>query len=356
MKAGSFSRIFRDDRGVTAPIVAVLGAVILGASGVALDTGLYFSQNSNLQSVTESAALSAAAAPNIADAETRARSFFVRNGYPASAVTSVTLGRYCADKDMASTARFVTNFAACPGNGLRTAVRVHATAQSKSYLTSALGGGSLIPQLASTATAARIDEAGLEINTGALALNPGLVNSLLSLLVGHNIALSNAQYQLLLASNIDAGLMFDALAVRVGETGSYANLVSRTVSVADLVSACGTAAATDNPPLSTALMALAAQIGGGAQVSLAGLFDLGVWEKMPVGYSNEKPGLRAGLNSYQLITYALQSGGRTANLSGLSIGVTGVAAIRLAGLVNTNPSRARFAFGPQGETSVGTAA
>ncbi|MDB5712909.1 MAG: Protein of unknown function rane, partial [Sphingomonadales bacterium] len=42
--------------------------------------------------------------------------------------------------------------------------------------------------------------------------------------------------------------------------------------------------------------------------------------------------------------------------SGLSIGVTGVAAIRLAGLVNTNPSRARFAFGPQGETSVGTAA
>jgi uncharacterized membrane protein len=361
VKTKPFPGIRRDTRGVAAPIVALLGAVLIGATGVALDAGLYFSQSSNLRSVTEAAALSAAAGADITKARANALTYLANNGYPASKLKSivVTLGYYCPDGD-ASTKSFSTTSSACPGGTMgNTALKLETTAQSTSYLTSALGGGALIPQLASSATATRIDEAGLEMTTGVLALNPGLVNSLLSALAGRNIALTGAQLQVLLASNIDAGLMFDALAARVGQTGNYGTLVNSTVSLADLLSACATAAATDNAPASAALLALAAQVGGGIQVPLAGLFNLGVWKNTPIdaggGGTSRKTGLRAGLNSYQLITYALQSGGRTANLVNLSIGVTGVAAVRLAGMVTSPFNGARFAFGPRGETTVGTA-
>ena len=355
--------LLHDTRGATAPIVALLGAVLIGTTGVALDTGLYFTQDGDLESVTQAAALSAAAAPNIADAQSRATAYLANNGYPAAKLKSVkvTLGYFCPDNDPSTRSFSVTTPSCAGGSTGQTALRLETTAKSSRYLTAALGAGALIPDLASTVTAARIDEAGLEMTTGVARLDPGLVNSLLSLLAGRSIALTGAQLDALLASNVDAGRMFDALAARVGETGTYGDLVNRTVPVADILNACATAMGPGGDTTTiNVLQLLAVQIGTVAQVPLKDLFGLGVWKNTPVDVGGigtaAKTGLRAGVNSYQLLTYALQSGGRTANLPGLQIGIPGVANVRLAGMATTPLNRARFAFGPKGETSVGTAA
>jgi uncharacterized membrane protein len=357
--------IGRDERGATAVIVAVLGAVLIGTAGVALDTGLYFSQQSNLQTVTEAAALSAAAAANIDNARSNALASLARNGYAAATLT-VTLGYYCPDND-ASTKNFATAPGSCPGGTTgNTAVKLETTAPSTSYLTRALGGGALIPQLAATATAARVDEAGLEMTTGVLALDSGLVNNLLSTLAGlvgaGTINLSPTRLQALLASNTDAGFMLDALAVRVGETGTYGDLVKRTVSLADLMGACATAQIAAGGDANTigALQYLSGPAFSGIPVPLKDLFGLGVWKNTPVdtggGGTSRKTGLRAGLNSYQLLTYALQTNGRTANLPTLAaIRITGIADVKLIGMATSELGSASFAFGPKGETTVSTA-
>ena len=357
MKTRALRQIRTDESGLAAPVIALLGAALIGVSGIALDMGLYFTTQRNLQAVTESAALSASIDPD--NAMARAQAFLTSNGYSASVITSLQVGRYCADIDLPATGRFFTLDAvppSCQGNGLSNAVRLQTQTTSQRYLTSLLGNASLRPQIAASATATRIDEAGVEMTSGVLSLDPGLVNSVLSLLAGRNIALLPATIQALLAANVDAGLMFDALAAKEGETGTYSDLTARTVSMADLLNACATAmqASGSDPVAIAGMQALATTIGTGVQVPLASLFELGVWKKMPVGNSNTQPGLRAGLNAYQLLAYALEANGTS--LLGLNVNVTGVGNVAVNAMASGPVARARFGFGPQGEINVSTAA
>jgi uncharacterized membrane protein len=357
VKTRALRQIWNDESGLAASIIALLGSALIGVSGIALDLGLYFATQRNLQAITESAALSASIDPT--NALARAQAFLVSNGYSASVITSLQVGRYCADIDLPATGRFFTLDAvpaSCQGNGLSNAVRLQTETTSKRYLTSLLGNVSLTPQIAASATATRIDEAGLEMTSGVLTLDPGLVNSVLSLLAGRNIALTSGTIQALLAANVDAGLMFDALAARVGETGTYSDLTARTVAMSDLLNACATAMQTSgsDPAAIAGMQALASTIGSGVQVPLAKLFELGVWKKMPVGNSNTQPSLRAGLNAYQLLAYALEVNGTS--LLGLNATVSGVGNVAVNAMASGPVARARFGFGPQGEISVSTAA
>jgi uncharacterized membrane protein len=345
--------LWKDRRGAAGPIVAILGAVLLGSAGVALDGGLYYVEGRNLQAVTEAAALSAAIFPGQADA--RARSFLQQNGYAPSVLKTVEVGRYCVEPGSRQGQFFATGIPQdCLGNGVSNAVRLTTSGDSHQYLTGAFGRNTIIPALSGKATAARIDEAGLEVTSGFLGLDVGLVNSLLSALAGTNIALAQAQLTNLVGANVDAGYMFDALATQVGESGSYSDLLNRTVSLGDLLTACQTSLnKTGGSNAASALQTLIAQAGN-VRVPLAGLFSLGVWKNMPVGRNDAKQALRAGLNSYQLIFYALQSGNRTPNGIALTSGSSTL--LSLSGIAVDSTARPRFAFGPAGEVSVYTAA
>jgi uncharacterized membrane protein len=353
-----WTRLWRDEDALTAPIVALLGTALIGVSGVALDTGLYFAQQRNLQSITEAAALSASLFP--ADAQARAEAFMTRNGYPASVIQSVQVGRYCPDITLASTARFYTGDvpASCQGNGEPNAVQIQTALDSQRYLTSLLSSVTTIPRLKGLATAARIDEAGVEMTSGVLQVDGGLlgiVNSVLTQLTGIPILLTTGGVQSLLASHVDAGLMFDALAARVGETGTYSDLTSRTVAMGDLLAACATSMQkTGGDPTAIAtLQSLSTVIGSKVQVPLANLFELGVWKKMPVGHADAQTSLRAGINAYQLLLYGLEANG--GSLLGLNLNVAGIQA-NVNAVASGPIARARFGFGPAGEISVSTAA
>lgn len=346
-------RLAQDRSGVVGPAVAVLGASLLGAAGLALDVGLYYLGNRDLRAATEAAALAAANDP--LQGEARARAYLVKNGYDASVLKSVQIGRYCADAALSAADRFDAAFARCPGNGKATAVRLVTGKASRRFLTGVLGGASPIPDLAATATAARVDEAGLGVTSGLLTVtNPlvNVVNDLLGALLGIKLRLSTAHIEAMMKGDVDAGLFFDALAARTGKTGTYGELVQGTYGLQDI--ALAAASASPNAATQAGLRAFAAQVSNGYKVPMSGLFGLGVWKNMPVGGADAKPALRAGLNAYQLVSYAVQSGPAAIDLSNLVQLVLPGATVKVAAMATGLGDRPRFSFGPEGETRAGT--
>jgi uncharacterized membrane protein len=354
-----------DESGVIAPMVAVLGVSLLGAAGLALDVGLYYQGNRDLRAATEAAALAAAMDPY--NAKTRAEDYLKRNGYDAAVLKTVETGRYCADVNTAAGQRFDPTMARCPGNGLRNAVRLTTDKPSRRFLTGILGDASLIPDLGATASAARIDEAGVSVTSDVLTkvvsplLDPvteplvSVVNNLLGSLLGIPIALGRNDVRNLMKGNVDAGDFFDNLADREGFKGTYGELVSQSHKLKDVAEAAADAAET--PETAAALREFSRQLGAsGYSVPFKGLYSLGVWQNMPVGEADEKPGLRAGMNAYSLVTYAVQSGPTAIDLS-KAVGLLATGSTVKIGLVSSGlGDRPRFAFGPVGEAKVGTSA
>lgn len=355
MTSGLLSRLRGDERAVMAPFVAILSVSLISAAGFALDTAAFYVGNRDLRAATEAAALAAAMDP--ANGTARAQAYLSNNGYAASVLKSVEVGRYCADSRLNATQRFDTSYTRCTGNGRSTAVRVTTKSASRQYLTRLLGPINPIPQLTATATATRIDEAGIETTSGILTVTNSLVNSvndLLGALLGVKLVLSTADIESLVNGNVDAGLFFDALAQRVGETGSYADLVARTVPLRDVMNAAADAA--PNTSTAATLRLIGVQVGTGNAVPLAGLFGLGVLKNKPVGEANVKPALRAGLNAYQLFAFAVQAGPGKIDLSDTVSRVISGSTVRISGLARGPLDRPRFSFGPAGETSVSTGA
>jgi uncharacterized membrane protein len=353
-------RVRRDASGAVGPAVAVLGTSLVAAAGLALDVGLYYMGNSDLRSATEAAAL--AAAMNPAQAQARATDYLVRNGYQSSVLKSVEVGYYCASMWRAAGDRFATTAGAdCPGSTVQNAVRIVTGRPSRRFLTGIMGGASPIPELAATASAARIDEAGVSVTSGHLTVTNTLlhsVNNLLGALIGIKLALSTAQIEALMGGNVDAGRFFDALAQRTGQTGTYHEVAQRTYGIGDIAHAAADAA--HDPATAAALRVFASAAGNGYRVPLAGLFGLGVWKNMPVGEHHAPPAppaLNARLNAYQLITYAAQAGPGgidASDLVNLLVPSKPGSTVKIIAAASDAGARPRFSFGPAGETAAGT--
>ena len=347
-------RTLAQDRGAAVgPMIAVLGVALLASAGLALDVGLHQLGNRELRAATEAAALSASMDP--ANATSRARDYLTRNGYDPSVLKSVTIGRYCPDIHTTWDQRFDPSGTRCPGP-VNNAVRLQTSAPSRRFLTGVLGTV-VVPDLAATATAtaARIDEAGIAVTSGLLTVTNSLVNSvndLLGALIGIKLRLSTADIEALMGGNVDAGKFFDALAQRTGQTGTYSELVQGTYGLGDIANAAADAAY--KPATAAALRVFAGQVGNGYQVPLSGLFGLGVWKNMPVGEADAQPALRAGINAYQLLTYAVQAGPGVVDLSDAVSLVAPGSTTRIAAVATGTADRPRFSFGPAGETSVAT--
>ena len=180
------------------------------------------------------------------------------------------------------------------------------------------------------------------------------VNNLLGSLIGVQLILSTAQIEALMGGDVDAGIFFDKLAQRVGHTGTYGDLAAGTYSLQTIALAAADAAA--KPTTAAALRVFGGQVGPGYQVPLKDLFGLGVWKNMPVGEASAAPALHAGINAYQLMSYAVQAGPTKVDLSNAVSLLVPVSTVKIGLATSSTPGRPRFAFGPAGETSVFTAA
>lgn len=356
-------------------MIAALGVTLLAAAGLALDVGLYYSGNRDLKVATEAAALAAATGiyQGQAVAEARARAYFLRNGYTDPTILKrVEVGYYCANISPtivgARGSRFFAQGAGMPSDCAGSvpqawnAVRVTTGTTSRQFLSGVFGKASPIPQLAATASAARIDEAGISATSGLLDISNPLVvtvNNLLGKLLNVQLTLSTTNIEALLSGNVDVGLFFDALAQRANFHGTYGELVLGSYELQDIASAAAVAAGSS--ATRQALERFAQQAPPKYSVPLKGLFSVGVWRNMQVGGAGADvaPALRAGLNSYQLISYAVQDGPVVVDIGKavqplLPKNVLTGTEVKIGLAVSGHVNRPRFAFGPAGETKVGT--
>lgn len=352
------------EAGAIAPAAAVMLAVLIGFVGLVTDTSLWFAQRRDLQAVTDAAALAAArfaGSPELARQQGEA--ILTANGYPATAIQRLETGWYCP-KAATPGQRFQSR--ACDGypNLAPNAVRL-STAHDTPILLSAVANWSTSTRqmVSLRATAAQVDQAGLEAGAGVLQLNAGLINGLLSALTGSTVNLTLADYQGLASTEIDALALLDALAIDLGlGAGTYGQLLDTEVGVGQLLDAAigvldqyrnlaGVSAALSG------LQRLEAAVPAPQRIKLGQLFDLGLWENTRVGAGDSRTALDAGVNLFQLASFSLQlsNGGHAATIPGATIGVPGLAALKVEATVIEPPQGAFFAFGPEG-TQVHTAA
>ncbi len=346
------------DRGVIAPATAVLLAVLVGMVGLVTDTSVWYAQRRQLQAATDAAALAAAPhADDVGAARNAANAMLIENGLdPDEAVTSFAIGQYCADQAVGQ--RFRT--AGCPGaidTTTGNAVRIETGLGTPLFLSRLFTASATDERRISTvSTAARINQAGLQAGSGLASLNAGLANALLTSLTGSSVSLTLAQYDGLIRTQVDALTFFDALATRVGVTaGTYGQLAQSSVGVRDVLAAQAAALAAQNQVADAAaaiagLQALQGQIAGNPTIALGTLFDLGLWKTRQVGQATSASALHAGINVMQLTSFTLQAanGANGFAVPSSSVGIPGVAGVRIAATAIEPPVGARFAFGSKG--------
>jgi uncharacterized membrane protein len=345
------------DKGVIAPTTAVVLAVLIGMVGMVTDASVWYAQRRQLQAATDAAALAAAPfAESATAARAAANNALVANGLdPNSVVVAFATGQFCLENAMG--ARFQTGGCAGAVGEPNNAVRI-ATGMGTPLFLSRLFTSSAVTErrISTEATAARINQAGIAAGTGLANLNGGLANAVLSSLTGGSVALTAAQYDGLLRTNVDALTFLDALAARAGVVaGTYGALLDSDVGVGDIIDAQIAALSQQNLVASTAaaiagLQALRGQIAGNPRIALGRLFDLGLWRDQQVGEGASPSALHAGLNLMQLTSFSLQLADRNhaATVPSSSIGIPGLASVRVTATAIEPPVRPYFAFGPEG--------
>ena len=349
-----------DDQGVVAIITALMLTVMLGMTALAVDTGLEFATRRSLQAATDSAALSATYPVTTGTSPTAAADTYFSKVAAVTPLISgaqigqVTEGTYCPDDSLPVADRFIPGSATTICTNLPSIAGPNAV-QVTSSVTQPLAFGRVLGATAgpmiTTATAAQINEAGFFAGTGLLSLQAGVINALLTQLLGSQINLSLVQYQALLNTNVDALSFLNALATTVGvSAGTYGNLLSTPVEIQQVLQAEITALGQPGSDATAALGALEAQITGSPQVALGQLFDLGVWQDSGIGSVNVPAALSASLNTFQLASLAAQvaNGVNFLTLNAPSISIPGVAQITLATTAIEPPQSPYFAFGPVG--------
>ena len=237
-------RFVRARGGNFATLTALIFPVMLLGAGLTLNSGALFLQKRSLQSVTDLAALTAAA--NMTKATEAAVLTFGDNGIEDLTVLDsateslkgrttnglkVVLGRYTTDPSKPRAERFVGG--AIPAN----AVKVSAVTKGHIYFPTPVLENSMI---ATSAIASIAPEASFSIGSrlGDVETHTSIFNGVLGGLLGTKLSLTASDYKALLDTNVDALAFMDALASELNLTaGTYRQVLDTSTSVGTILKA-----------------------------------------------------------------------------------------------------------------------
>ncbi len=320
--------------------VAILGAVLLpvgiAAAALAVDEGSLYLERREAQSITDLAAIVAAA--NIDRAELAVLTTFRENrhpdvalietgpGLPLYAETSasdvrIQKGRYKADPGLAPEVRFVVGGE--PANAVKVTFREKGTRYFASRLIAA-------PTISTTAIASFPAEAAFSVGSRLVGVNDGILNALLGKLLGANVALSIMDYNALIDTDVSALAFLDALAAKLDITaGTYGDVLAADATVGEIASALATVSG-HNRQAQLALTAIANAIPASTTIDLplSHLFDLGRVGHLGLGQGNTGFDAAIGLMEVLGASAAIANGTNQISLdTGLTIpGLLGVTA------------------------------
>jgi len=315
--------------------VATLGAVLLpvgiAAGALAVDEGSLYLERREAQSLTDLAAIVAAA--NLDKAEAAAIGMFHNNRFAGAALLSgdgeegepdieiggatelvrVEKGRYEPDPTKAPDERFVV------GQEPNNAVKVTFTQPGTRYFAS---GMLPEPTITTSAVASIPAEAAVSVGSRLASVNNGILNALLGKLLGANVSLSVMDYESLVHTDVSALGFLDALATKLNITaGTYDSVLAANATMKQVLEALVTVSG-HNQKTKTALTAMANAMPAATTVKLplSHLIDLGRFGKLALGQGDA--GFDASVGVMELIgaSTAIANGSNQVKLdTGLNI-------------------------------------
>ncbi|MFT3986289.1 TadG family pilus assembly protein [Aestuariivirga sp.] len=305
----SVRAFLRDSGGNIAILAALCFPVCVAATGLGVDEGSIYLEKTNLQSVTDLAAI--VAASNIDKAEKAASQAFKDNGFVPqdalggggivsgeandSPVVSVQRGHYSADTSVPVAQRFTNN--ATPYNAVRVDVSKPATLYFQAMFRKP-------PTIKVSGIASTTPEAAFSIGSRLAQADGGIANGVLGGLLGTSLSLSVMDYNALLSSRVNVLSFMDALASEMNiRSGTYNDLLSANATMGQFGSALADVTG-DQASVNTAVR----DFGRDAKYSsvtipLSHMFDLGSSGNLRIGQGSAA--LDATANVMDLITSAV---------------------------------------------------
>jgi len=312
-------RYLREEKGSIAIFSALGLTALVGAVALAVDIGSVRVAERELQAAVDIAALAAANNPNRAEA--LARAALADNGESAPASLAVATGNYVADTSLPAESRFRQNDT--PTN----AVRVTATASQPLYFARLFTDDDVT--IAASAIGAMDARATFSIGSRLLRLDGGVINALLSQMLGTSVSLTVVDYRAMADAHVDLLSTMDELAGELDLTAAtYDELLASEATVGELAQAMANVARRNqNPAAALALEALAGQVENSAAIPLAHMIDLGALGEAEIG-SRPSSAMAADVQALQFVTAAAMAANGTsqldANLAGTIPGLSNV--------------------------------
>lgn len=315
----------RDTKGSIAIISGMMAVVVIGFTAITIDLGKVYVDRRKAQSVADLAAL--AAASDLTRAPRAAAATVQQNNVTVDSPITVAVGAYSANASVPLESRFQPTAAGQTPN----AARVTLNSRSDLIFGRVITGKDYFV-IRTTATAATTAYASFAIGTRLVTVDGGLLNQLLSKLLGTSISLTAMDYQSLLDTRIDLFNFMNNLANRTLLTaGTYSQLLSSNVKVVDVLGAMvastlgaqGTQTGASRA-LQNVLQSLSAATNN---VVLASLINAGPYKDLPTGQSST---MGINLSALDLLSAVAQiaNGNRQIDV-GLGLNLPGIASIQL---------------------------
>jgi uncharacterized membrane protein len=305
-RIGRLARLMLGDRKANFTVMAALSApVALALAAVAIDEASIYTERREAQAMVDLAAITAAS--NITNINTAVVTTLTDNGMPnvvveasgqtiapavGKTVVSVTPGRYAASGANVSQ-RFQASVT--PYN----AVRVTLKKIPVRYFAS-----SLIPSpvIGTQATASMTPQATFSVGSRLLSVNGGILNALLSGLLGGNISLSVMDYNGLISADVSVLSFMDGLATQLSLTGvTYSDVLASKATVGQIATAMANVPGVGNTA-KVALQTIASKSASTVKIPLNKLVDLGSVGSLGLG---QKPaGLGVDASAMGMLTAA----------------------------------------------------
>lgn len=279
----------RSRAGNVAVITAAFAPIAAMMAAMAIDTGAISTQKRALQGHADMAAL--VAASDLLNAERVAQAYLADNGRTgieiarseggeevrstAGATMRVETGRYTADKSLSASERFIV------GQEPLNAARVSLSEPQHRFF-DFLGASSKPVDV--TGVAVISSEAGISVGSRLARLEGGILNDLLSALLGAEVSLSAMSYEALLDVEVDMIDCIEWLAEDLELTAvTYSDVLETNIGLEDLLSAMAETAG-ENVLARQALRTLADDARGDARtLRLGELIELGRIEPRALG-------------------------------------------------------------------------
>ncbi len=297
----SFNRILHNECGNIAIMSALMTPMLVAVAAFGVDEGAIFYDKRILQGNTDVAAI--VAADNIAAAEAFARTSLAENGLktlglstaksasnfsaPGGATVMVETGKYVPDTAVQPFDRFNTL------QGHHNAVRVTVKKTSKLYFSSMFASP---PEITTVAVARKQAQAAFAVGSRLASLKDGILNGILSGLLGSEISLSVMDYRSLAAARVDVLPFLDAIGKELDLNAvTYDSLLENSLSYAQLSKVLSKMPMLDTNARSAAQL-LGRQSGNNSKkVNLSQLIELGEVGKLGVGQMHGSYGITASV-------------------------------------------------------------